>query len=178
MADIQRPRAFLGRAEHTLILSLKGSIRYATAQALKEFLERTRETSAQDTTILDLRELELIDSTGMGLLARLGRDSLERGRRSVIVCSNQDVLMCLHSAAFDTLFLMLEDWPLDTPVELAEIPMGEAELVPDLLGHIMLDAHRDLASLSEQNQLSFGPVVATLEDQLCDVNPAHHQPDP
>jgi len=177
MTDAQQPRAFLGHADHTLVLSLKGPVRYLTARALKDFLERSGAATFQDLTILDLRELELIDSTGMGLLARLGRESLERGRRSVIVCSNPDVLTCLCSAAFDTLFLMLEEWPLESPAELVEIPIGDSELVPDVLGHIMLDAHRDLASLSEQNQQSFGPVVAALENQLRDLtDPRHADP--
>src|SRR5512147_2204129 len=113
MATMQVPRAFYGRFDQSSIFVLKGHVRYLAVQALRPFIDQMLAQEPQDTLVIDLRELEAIDSTGMGLLARLGRSTLQRGRRSVIVCSVHDVITCLRSAAFDRLFILTEQWPFD-----------------------------------------------------------------
>jgi anti-anti-sigma factor len=144
---------------------LSGQIRYPTAQALREFVERTLSQDGSDTVILDLRGVEFVDSTSLGLMARVGRTTLERrGRRAVIVCSDPDVRACLRSAAFDVLFVLTEEWPLDHEIALMELPLGPArELSARSLGRVMLDAHRELASLSPRNEHVFGDVITALE---------------
>lgn len=166
MAVMQSPKAFYGHLERSLVLVLKGHVRYMTARALRTFIDELMAHEDNDTMIIDLRELEAIDSTGMGLLARLGRSTLEHGRRSVIVCPVQDVMTCLRSAAFDQLFLIVEKWPFEEEVKVLEVPLENKELVPDVMGRIMLDAHRDLASMSEQNRQAFAGVISALEADL------------
>jgi hypothetical protein len=122
--------------------------------------------AADETMIIDLRELEAIDSTGMGLLARLGRTTLEHGRRAVLVCSTEDVMLCLRSAAFDKLFIIEENWPFDEEAPLREVPLETTDLEPDIMGRFILEAHQDLASLSEANQQTFGGVVSALAADL------------
>jgi anti-anti-sigma factor len=166
MATMQPPKAFYGYLDESLVLVLKGQVRYMTAKALRSFLDHLLAKEVTDTVLIDLRELDAIDSTGMGLLARLGRFTLEHGRRAVIVCSVQDVVTCLQSAAFDSLFIMLEKWPFDEEAAVLEVPLDARDLVPEIIGHIMLDAHRELVSLSDDNRRNFGAVVTALESEL------------
>ena len=107
----------------------------------------------------------------MGLLARLGRTTLEHGRRSVIVCSVRDVMTCLRSAAFDTLFIIVEQWPFEQEAKLAEVPLEGKDQQPDVMGRVMLEAHRDLASLSEENRQAFAGVISALEADLDQKSP-------
>ncbi|MBN1606728.1 MAG: STAS domain-containing protein [Polyangiaceae bacterium] len=164
---MQAPRAFFGRLHELPVVVLKGCVRYVTARALRSFVDDLL-NERNDAIVLDLRELEAIDSTGMGLLARLGRSTLQHGRRSVIVCDAPDVTTCLRSAAFDRLFLMLREWPFPEEPEVAEVPVHAhgKELRADGLGRVMLEAHRELASLSEANREEFGAVVSALEAQF------------
>jgi anti-anti-sigma factor len=159
-------RAFCGYLDESLVLALKGQLRYMTARALRAFLDSLLEQDGTETVIIDLRELESIDSTGMGLLARIGRTTLTHGRRSVIVCPAHDVMTCLRSAAFDTLFIMSEYWPFEREPHLSEVPLEGKELLPDVTGRVMLEAHRDLVAMSEENRLAFSGVVAALEADL------------
>jgi anti-anti-sigma factor len=147
-------------------LVLKGQVRYIAAHALRSFIDDLLVQRPGDTVIIDLRELESIDSTGMGLLAHLGRVALEHGRRAVIVCGVHDVMTCLRSAAFDSLFVMVERWPFAEEADVSEVPLDDGELLPDVVGRLMLDAHRDLASLSEENRQTFAGVIAALESEL------------
>jgi anti-anti-sigma factor len=159
-------RAFCGYLHESLVLVLKGQVRYMTARALRSVLDNLLEDDGDEAVIIDLRELESIDSTGMGLLARIGRTTLNYGRRSVIVCAVPDVVTCLRSASFDTLFIMTEFWPFKKEPRLSEVPLDNKELPPDVMGRVMLEAHRDLSAMSEENRLAFSGVVAALEADL------------
>jgi anti-anti-sigma factor len=165
MATLPVPRAFYGHLNDLPVVVLKGSVRYGAARALGSFVNDIV-AQARETIIIDLRELEDIDSTGMGLLARLGRSTLRYGRRSVIVCAAPDVTTCLRSAAFDRLFVIVGEWPFDEEPRVTEVRCDAQDLSADVLGRLMLEAHRDLASLSETNQRAFGAVISALEDDL------------
>jgi anti-anti-sigma factor len=166
MATVRAPRAYCGRYDQSPILVLKGQVRYVTARTLRSLIDDLLVQKPGDTVIIDLRELESIDSTGMGLLAHLGRTTLEHGRRAVIVCGVKDVMTCLLSAAFDTLFVILDRWPFAEEASVSELPLDGGDMMPDIIGRLMLDAHRDLASLSEENRQAFSGVIAALESDL------------
>jgi anti-anti-sigma factor len=163
---LQTPRAFFGHVERSPVLALKGHVRYMTVRALRGFVDELIASHDNDTMIIDLRELEAIDSTGMGLLARLGRSTLQHGRRSVIVCAVQDVMTCLRSAAFDTLFIIVSEWPFEEEISLSEVSLESKDLQPDVMGRFILDAHRDLAAICEENQRAFAGVISALEADL------------
>jgi anti-anti-sigma factor len=161
-------RAFRGRADHTSVLALMGEIRYRVARGLRQVIDSLMAERGCDTALVDLRELVLIDSTGMGLLARLGRATLEQyGRRAIIVCADEDIVTCLRAAAFDTLFVLVEKYPFDPEPGLDEVVLdSKADPGGRVMGRLVLDAHRDLASLSDGNRRVFGAVVDALESEL------------
>lgn len=166
MGTCPTPKAFYGHVDQSPILALKGEIRYLDARMLRGFIDDLLARDENDTVILDLRELQAIDSTGLGLLAHVGRYTLEHGRRAVIVCSVRDVLTCLRSVAFDTMFLILDQWPFADEASLAEVPLHSGELPTEIMGRVMLEAHRDLASVSDENQRAFAGVISALESEL------------
>lgn len=166
MATLRSPRAFYGYIDQSPILALKGQVRYVNARALRGFIDDMLMRQNDGTIIIDLRELEAIDSTGLGLLAHVGRATLQRGRRAVIVCGVRDIMTCLRSVAFDTMFLIVDEWPFDAEANLAEVPLENHDPIPDIMGRVMLDAHRDLAELSEENRRSFADVISALEADL------------
>jgi anti-anti-sigma factor len=166
MATFRSPRAFYGHLEQSPILALKGQIRYLEARVLRSFIDDLLRRDKEDNVIIDLRELEAIDSTGLGLLAHVGRTTLARGRRSVIVCSVRDIVTCLRSVAFDTMFLILEAWPFAGEANLAEVPLELHALPAEVMARVMIEAHRDLAELSERNRRAFAAVISALEADL------------
>ena len=166
MAMLRMPRVFLGQVENSPVLVLKGVVRYVSATALRKLIDDMLAHQTEDTVIIDLRELEAIDSTGLGLLAYVGRSTLRRGRRAVIVCSNLDILRCLRSVAFDTMFVVLDAWPGDTEPALQEMSLENDDPSASFLGRSMLAAHRELAELSVENRKSFADVISALEAEL------------
>jgi anti-anti-sigma factor len=161
-------RAFRGRADHTAVLALKGEIRYGVVRGLRDAVDELVGQSECDTTLIDLREIVLIDSTGLGLLARVGRATLERcGRRAIIVCADADILTCLYATAFDTLFVLVDKYPFEPEPALEEVALDtKADPAGRAMGRLVLDAHRDLASLSGGNRRLFGDVIDALDAEL------------
>jgi anti-anti-sigma factor len=169
MATLDKPRVFYGLIDDLPVLGLKGQVRYMNAHGIRGFVDEFLVHASDVPMVIDLRELEAIDSTGLGLLAHLGRTSLERGHRAVIVCSVHDIMTCLRSVAFDTMFRILEEWPFPTEADMAEVRLDEHNPVPDIMGRFILEAHRDLAGLSEENRRSWADVISALEADLNDV---------
>ncbi len=161
-------RAFHGSVDGASVLRLSGPVRFMVARALRRIVDDVIAHDDGGGVAIDLRTVDVIDSTALGLLARIGSASLRRrGRRAVLICPDNDVATCLRSAALDELFVMLDEYPYDDSVPLAEIalemPAGGAE--PEL-GRLILDAHRDLARISERNLAVYGDVIAALEADL------------
>lgn len=159
-------RAAYGRTDRLSVLDLEGEVRYLVARPLRAFIDEIVAHDGNDTLVIDLRDLELIDSTGLGLVARLGRRMLEaHGRRAIIVAPRSDVATVLRAAAFDVVFDMLDHPPFELDVPLAPIPLDEP-FDKDEGGLVILEAHRDLARMDERNRAAFGPVIEALAAQL------------
>ena len=168
MEDPTMAKAYYGQLDSTLVFKLAGQIRYALARSLRAFVDEVIAPAGCNAVFMDLREVDFIDSTGLGLLARIGRLTLEqRGRRAAIVVAPGDVEVTLRSAGFDELFVMLAEFPYDPAVDLREVSLFELASAHDShMGHLILDAHRDLAAVSEESRATFRQVIDSLEADL------------
>ena len=162
------PRALFASNERMAVLRLEGPVRYTTARALRSFIDCAFLREPTELVVLDLRATTFVDSTGIGLIARAGRLALQRsGRRAVILSLETDVMTVLRSAALDVLFAVVEEPPGELPSELAEIPLGPTIVDADgAAGRVILEAHHDLAALSEKNGDEYRDVIAALEAEL------------
>lgn len=72
------------------VLSVRGELDLASSPALEEQVERAV-AEAQSTVIIDLRELEFMDSTGLSVLIRAHQRAQEAGHRLAIVNGSRQV---------------------------------------------------------------------------------------
>ena len=160
MSD-QTARILAARAGGTVIIRLLGDVRYTISATFKEFLETLFHDPQVTNIVLDLSDTDNIDSTNLGLLAQVANHSRQHlHHKSVIVSNNHDVNEVLHSVGFDRVFLLTPE--LDIPTaqlrELQQEPASREELAG-----ILLDAHRALMGISEDNRIKFRDVVSALE---------------
>jgi anti-anti-sigma factor len=159
-------QAEYGRTDRLSVLALKGEVRYLVARPLRAFVDEVVVQDGSDTLVIDLHELDLIDSTGLGIIARLGRRMLEkRGRRAIIVGPRPDVAAVLRAAAFDVIFEMVDRFPFEASAPLSPIPLDEP-FDTGSGGPVILEAHRDLVALDERNRKTWGTVIDALAAQL------------
>jgi anti-anti-sigma factor len=162
-------RIFVGESAGTAVVELRGRVRYIDAPALRGVLDDVLQQPAFAGLVVDLRDVTAIDSTGLGLLARTGtRTRTRTGTPAIVVAREGEVTAVLRSAALDEVLRLVDTAPFEAPPVLAEsVPVDERPAVGDA-GRLILDAHRDLASLSDRNRETYRDVIALLEAQLAD----------
>jgi anti-anti-sigma factor len=147
------------------VLRYFGRVDYMLAPAINRFADNLLKDGRVGGLIFDLREAENLDSTNLGLLARMAeRIRCAGGAKSVIVCTSDNINCVLRSMSFDQIFEIVTETGESLPVQGGEIE-GEPQSQEELL-HTMLDAHRTLVSLSDADRLQFQDVVACLESEL------------
>ena len=77
-------------ADATTVISVSGELDLASSPALEEELERVAQSDAQ-LVVVDLRNLEFMDSTGLSVLVRAHQRAEENGRRLGLVNGSQQV---------------------------------------------------------------------------------------
>ena len=102
-------RVEVRNADATTVISVSGELDLASSPALEEELERVAQSDAQ-VVVVDLRNLEFMDSTGLSVLVRAHQRAEEHGRRLGLVNGSQQVqrLLTLTGVADR---LMLTDVP-------------------------------------------------------------------
>ena len=83
-------RVEVRNADATTVISVSGELDLASSPALEEELERVAQSDAQ-LVVVDLRNLEFMDSTGLSVLVRAHQRAEENGRRLGLVNGSQQV---------------------------------------------------------------------------------------
>jgi anti-sigma B factor antagonist len=83
-------RVEVRNADATTVISVSGELDLASSPALEEELERVAQSDAQ-VVVVDLRNLEFMDSTGLSVLVRAHQRAEEDGRRLGLVNGSQQV---------------------------------------------------------------------------------------
>lgn len=152
-------------ADNRAFLKLEGTIRYPLSQRLNLAVGRVfARAKVQDVVVVDLQEAEFIDSTCLGLLARVATRCLELGcERPVVVSVQPEVNRVLRSMGFDRVFVLVEN---------PAAPMAGLTDAAELAGicrrpdpKIVLDAHRALCEINEHNRQLFQNVIEQLESE-------------
>ncbi|WP_085315332.1 STAS domain-containing protein [Derxia lacustris] len=149
----------------TCVVRLAGDLRHTQGPAFDRFIDGLLADAGIDRVIVDLSEAVGIDSTMLGLLARLALGLDERdGRKPLLVSPRADINTLLDSICLDDCFLRCDAAVAPTGTALAEAraeSVGETEAA-----RVILDAHRTLARMNGANRAAFSCVVEALEREL------------
>ncbi len=146
------------------VLRFVGEVRYTLSPSVDRFVKDIFAGPAPLGFVIDLTETESIDSTNLGLLARIAK-SMEtlNGSRVTILSDRPDITSVLISMAFDDVF----DIVTHTPLEMgAEKELQRERVDKETLSRTVLETHRALMELSESNAEMFRDVVEALESKL------------
>ena len=147
----------------TYVLKLIGDIRVTCCATLDVFIEGILKNPEMKAVVIDLTETTVIDSTALGLLARIAVFFRKESKpRPVIISTNPDISRILDSMGFDAVFNVIhEESAMDSP--LADLPTRDCSEVEAT--RKVLEAHKVLMSMNERNKETFKDLVASLEDQ-------------
>ena len=143
------------------VLRFIGDIRYTLSPSIDRFLEDIFTRSKPAGFVIDLTETDSIDSTNLGLLARLAKRMKTLDTRRITIVSNRtDINSVLNSMALDEVFDIVEDVSLEIKAT-REVPQQDIDR--ETLTRTLIDAHRALMEINEHNRKTFQDVVTTLE---------------
>lgn len=142
-------------------LKLGGDLRHTLGPALNALLDRAFAEREYTQFVIDLSAAQNIDSTCLGILARIGNHALETGGlRSTIVSPSKDMKEVLLAVCFDRMFNLV-DVAGATASDLAGLPA--AAVGDEAMLRLVLEAHRRLCAIDERTHAAFQDLVAGLE---------------
>ena len=139
-----------------------GTVNFTLAPGLQRFLQHLIHDGGVSALVFDLTEAESLDSTNLGLMARVNEQVRDAGAaNSVIISSNEDIDVVLRSMGFEQSFELFSGDRAASPA--SEEPISAEAASALELRRTMLEAHRALMRMSEAGRLEFEQVVACLE---------------
>ena len=157
-------KAFYAKQGTTYVIKLVGDIRYTMGCSLDEFLNQLFEEVDFDDIVVDLSEATCIDSTNLGLLAKIANFMQSRfAKKATLVSTNVDINQLLDSVGFNDVFNICAD-SLNCSEAGFRLPASDPSK-PELT-KTMFEAHSILSELNVHNREMFKNVVETLKNKL------------
>ena len=162
---MDRGRYFYAEKDDITYIKMVGNLKYTTSSGFDHFVDGLMERGFKNV-VIDLSEATYIDSTNLGLIAKIaGRARHNANMHVTIVSPNEDINEILRSVRFNKLFTIVED--MKGVDDLKEIPDEEHDKKEDL--QMLIKAHKALMDIDEENRPQFKDVVELLENEVKDI---------
>lgn len=143
------------------VLKLTGDVRVPMCATLDRFIEGMFENPALNAVVIDLSETQIIDSTALGLLAKIAIYYDKKFQSKPLLLSpNPDITRILLSMGFPQVFDLREEGLSSRPAMSA---LPRVKCSEDNACEKVLEAHRILMSMNDNNREIFKDVVNALE---------------
>lgn len=165
---MDRGRYYYAEKDNITCIKMVGNLKYTTSSGFDRFVDGLVDRGFSNL-VIDLSEASYIDSTNLGLIAKLAEQSRKHeDTRVSIISTNEDINEILESVRFDRLFTIVESME-EVQQKLGEVEGEEIEDVDagdreDL--KMLLEAHKVLMDAHEENRPKFRDVVELLEKEM------------
>jgi anti-anti-sigma factor len=157
--------AFYLKQGNTYILKLVGDVRYTMGCALGDFLDSLFARTDYDDIVVDLTEAHSIDSTSLGLLAKIANFNRQHfAHATTLLSTNPDVNQVLDNLGFYDIFT-IRDTGENISAALRQLAIPEP-CSKEALTRIVYEAHRVLSEINPRNQDSFKSVLDSLRPKI------------
>ena len=146
------------------VLKFVGDVRVTLGPTIGGFLTQLGECEDFKSIVIDLTETEGIDSTSLGLLAKISIKTKDAFKSvPTIISPNEDITRILVSMGFNQVFVIVKE----LVTECGQLDEISAEIVSESsLREQVIEAHKVLMSLNEHNREEFRDLVEALESEL------------
>jgi anti-anti-sigma factor len=150
-------------AEHDghYTIQMLGQVRYTMSQGLDKLIESIAADPHACSIAVDLTGADYLDSTNLGLLARIATISLDRFKHPAPLFScKKEINEILYCMGFDQVFHITGNPQVagDLPCDITEETTSASAL--------LLKAHRNLCHMNDRNAAAFHDIVELLEAEI------------
>lgn len=144
------------------IIKMLGDVRLTLCISFDQFIDAMFKSENFTSVLFDLSDAEAIDSTTLGLMAKISILGQERcGMVPVILASNPSIQRILQTMGFNDIFAIVDS--LDAPVLDAQ-PLNCVNCDERAVKEKVLEAHKILMGLNTTNADTFRNLVNMLEN--------------
>lgn len=154
-------------AEHNgaYVLKLVGDVRLTLSSTIDQCVERMFASTTCQSVVIDLTETEGLDSTTLGMLAKMAlfvRKQLHL--RPIAVSDNDSIIRLLNSMGFEQIMDIQRTQAVSAMAEgeLHATAIDEAALDEKQAKEKVLQAHQVLMTLNQKNKEMFKELVESL----------------
>lgn len=156
-------KIYYGAVDSINVLKITGSLRFNQCATLEYFLQEILKSNAPKNLLIDLSQTQLLDSTALGLLAKIALQfKKSQNKQPDLYCPANDLKKILLSMSFESLFHFTTN-----KMEVADLP--EISIKADTeqaQTQRVLEAHQTLMGLSDKNKKEFKSVVEMIQESL------------
>jgi anti-anti-sigma factor len=149
--------------QHMAMLKFVGEVRVVMSSTLDNYCNSLYRRGILDAMVVDMSETRSIDSTALGMLAKMAIQLRNRFNvMPTIISPNPDISKILRSMSFDMICNIVTSVSRQ-PTDYSELKLQtESEAT---VRDKVIDAHLTLMALSEDNRLEFQDLVQALKQQ-------------
>lgn len=147
------------------IIKLVGDIRVTLCSSIDQTIERILNSGKPYKDVLvNVMEADAIDSTSLGLLAKLSIHVKKRyGYRPTIISTNSSITKLLNAVGFAQIFNILTSLDENCLTSKCQEFSTGNDFSEAQLKQKVIEAHRILMGLNRENQAAFQELVSNLE---------------
>ncbi len=150
-------------AEHEgiYVIKMEGDVRLTLCLSFDNFIQKMLDAPNFCSVMFDLTDAKAIDSTTLGLMAKISIMSKDiNPERPMVITDSPSIQRLLVSMGFEDIFSIVEQASLPAQANQSlELEISDEELVRQKV----VEAHRILMNLNEDNENAFKELVDALE---------------
>ncbi|MEZ5529020.1 MAG: STAS domain-containing protein [Porticoccaceae bacterium] len=158
---MQPGKILVSHHDEVYLIKLVGDVRVTLCTSLNNYIEAIFKDAHVSEVVTDMMDTEAVDSTTLGLLAKLGLYCEDNyGIKPTVFCNDESIYQVLEVMGLDEVFDIIQGAHEDREnyEELANIESGVEEIRDRVL-----EAHRLLSLLNDHNRREFVDLIHALE---------------
>lgn len=156
-------KILVGQCEGVYLIRMEGDVRLTLCASLSRYIDGIFADKQARNVLVDLLAAKGVDSTTLGLLAKLALFSAQHfGVKPTLFCTEEGILRTLEAMSLDGLFSIIRSPP---PVQTDVVEMPCTDTDEEEIRQQVLAAHKLLIKINPQREADFIDLIRTLEDQ-------------
>lgn len=144
------------------LIKLVGDVRLTLSGSLNRYMDVLFGNNNVKSVVVDMFDAKAVDSTTLGLIAKLGLHCREYYQMNVkLFCQNPSIIRTLECMSFDEIIDIFQQSPNEFDAELRCLDAVTSEV--DEVRQQVLEAHKLLVKLNPKNKAEFTDLINALE---------------
>jgi anti-anti-sigma factor len=166
MSDVSSSNILIADHQGVYVIKMSGDVRLTLCISFDECIEELMARDGFYTILFDLSEAEGLDSTTLGLIAKLAVKSHSQNKKKpLIICTDVGIKRLITTMGLDDVCELIDQPPkgyckITDFVSLNEV---DASYDEELIKAKILESHSVLMELNESNRETFKDLVQTLK---------------